>query len=360
MKDLFGVQLDAPQFLPERGEIVMSYRDQHGTQLDLSSAGRGLQQTLLLLAYLHVNRGTVLLLDEPDAHLEVLRQRQVYQMLCDTATANGNQIIAASHSEVLLNEAAGRDLVVAFLGKPHRIDNRGSHLLKSLREIGFEHYYQAEQTGWVLYLEGSTDLSILLALARIIDHPAKTLLERLFVHYVGNLPSAARSHFHGLREAKPDLVGIALFDNITETLSSEAGLTEMMWRRREIENYLCLPEVLERYAEQEGVADVNGPLFAKAEGTRRANLMREVITAEVPPAALADKQHNFWIQQKVSDDFLPRVFDAYFKKLKIVNLMQKNNYYLLAKHLRPEEVDPEVVEKLDAIVQAQNNAHPLG
>lgn len=360
MMDLFGVQLDAPQFLPERGQIVMSYHDQHGTQLDLSCAGRGLQQTLLLLAYLHVNRGTVLLLDEPDAHLEVLRQRQVYQILCDTATANGNQIIAASHSEVLLNEAAGRDLVVAFLGKPHRIDNRGSQVLKSLREIGFDHYYQAEQTGWVLYLEGSTDLSILLALARIVDHPSKTLLERLFVQYVGNRPSVARAHFHGLREAKNDLVGFALFDHIDEQLRSESGLVEMMWRRREIENYLCLPGVLERYAEQEGVAEVNGPLFAKAEGERRVKLMREVITSEVPPAALSDKHHNFWIQQKVSEDFLPRVFDAYFKKLGVVNLIHKNDYYLLAKYLRPEEVDPEVMEVLDAIVQTSNRAHPLG
>jgi hypothetical protein len=63
------------------------------------------------------------------------------------ARENDNQIIAASHSEVLLNEAAERDVVVAFVGKPHRMDDRGSQVLKALREIGFEHYYQAEQTG---------------------------------------------------------------------------------------------------------------------------------------------------------------------------------------------------------------------
>ena len=66
-----------------------------------------------------------------------------------------------SHSEVILNEAADRDVVIAFLGTPHRIDGRGSQLLKSLRTIGFEQYYQAQQQGWVLYLEGSTDLAIL-------------------------------------------------------------------------------------------------------------------------------------------------------------------------------------------------------
>ena len=63
----------------------MAYEEAGGTKLDLSSAGRGLHQTLLLLAYLYANPQTVLLLDEPDAHLEVLRQRQIYQLLTELA-----------------------------------------------------------------------------------------------------------------------------------------------------------------------------------------------------------------------------------------------------------------------------------
>ena len=100
----------------------MTYGER-GVKLDLSSAGRGLQQTLLLLAYMYANPGAVLLLDEPDAHLEILRQRQIYRLLIDVASESNSQIIAASHSEVLLNEAAGRDVVIAFVGPPHRIDH---------------------------------------------------------------------------------------------------------------------------------------------------------------------------------------------------------------------------------------------
>ena len=113
----------------------MTYRDQSGCVLDLSSAGRGLQQTLLLLAHLYANPKTVLLLDEPDAHLEVLRQRQIYQLLTDVASQQGSQVIAASHSEVVLNEAANRDVVIAFVGKPHRMDDRGQQLVKALTDI---------------------------------------------------------------------------------------------------------------------------------------------------------------------------------------------------------------------------------
>ena len=88
-----------------------------------------------------VNLGAVLLLDEPDVYLEILRQRQIYQVLTETAAETSSQIIATSHSEVILNEAADRDIVIAFVGSPHRIDDRGSQVLKALKEIGFEHYY---------------------------------------------------------------------------------------------------------------------------------------------------------------------------------------------------------------------------
>ncbi len=158
IEDLFGDQLDRPEYIRERGELEMSYRTPSNTQLDLASAGRGLQQTLLLLAHLNRNPQSVLLIDEPDAHLEILRQRQIYRLLTEAASEHGSQIVVASHSEVVLNEAADRHVVVAFVGPPHRINDRGFQVLKSLREIGFDQYYQAEQTGWVMSLEGPTDL----------------------------------------------------------------------------------------------------------------------------------------------------------------------------------------------------------
>src|SRR5262249_25529351 len=157
--------------------------------------------------------------------------------LSDTGRENGSQVILASHSEVILNEAADRDVVVAFVGKPHRIDDRGSQVLKSLKEIGFDQYYQAEQTGWVLYLEGPTDLAILRAFAAALGHPAQEALERPFLHAVQNLPSKAQEHFFGLREACPGLRGFALFDRLPKALDEKPGLVQRAWRRREIESY---------------------------------------------------------------------------------------------------------------------------
>jgi len=360
IKELFGSELEAPRYIAERGEIIMSYQEK-GNRLDLSSSGRGLQQTLLLLAYMYSNRGAILLLDEPDAHLEILRQRQIYQLLTDVARKHESQIIAASHSEVILNEAAGRDLVVAFVGKPHRIGDRGSQVQKALREIGFDQYYQAEQAGWVLYLEGSTDLAVLRAFAeRLGREDALRILERPFVHYVGNQPTAVRTPFHGLREAVPQLEGIALFDRLEAGIPDDLGMTGLTWRRREIESYLCSRKTLEEYAKSAAETDVPGPLFTKAEADRRVEAMRVSIDEIVTALQRLGKGLPWDENSKVSGEFLDPLFRAYFEKLGLPNLMAKKNFYELAYHVPHEDLDAEIGQKLDSIVAVAMKARPVG
>ncbi len=337
----------------------MSYRERNVT-LDLSSSGRGLQQTMLILAFMYANPGAVLLLDEPDAHLEILRQRQIYHLITEVATDSGSQIIAASHSETLLNEAAGRDMVVAFVGRPHRLDGQGSQVLKSLSHIGFEHYYQAEQTGWVLYLEGSTDLAILQAFARRLGHEkAMHALERPFVHYVGNHAAAALSHYYGLKEALPNLKAAALFDRFESTAPEMGQIMCLTWRQREIESYFCSKETLETYARTSAEADSAGPLLAIVEVKRRVNAIRET-AAEVEAAMETLGKGSPWsMDAKVSDDFLTPLFRAYFGKLGLQNLMSKKDFYELAEFVPIDEIDPEIKEKLNAIGDVAESAHPM-
>ena len=355
---LFGVTLDKPRYVEERGEIAMGYRERD-VALDLSSSGRGLQQTLLILAYMYANPGAVILLDEPDAHLEILRQRQIYGLITEIASDSGNQIIAASHSEVLLNEAAEKDLVIAFVGRPHRIRGGHSQVRKALAEIGFDQYYQAEQTGWVLYLEGSTDLAVLQAFARRLGKEnAARALERPFVRYVGNRPPAAARHLHGLREALPGLEGVALFDRLDGDTPSDPSLEYLVWRRREIENYLCTESTLEAYARASAMAEEPTPLFTGAEVDKRSAAMGEAI-AEVGKALETLGKGSPWGDDvKASDEFLTPLFKAYFEKIGIPNLMDKKNFHALADHVPEDEIAPEIGEKLDAIARVAESATP--
>lgn len=346
----FGVALELPRRDPERGTIEISYRER-GIELDLPSAGRGLQQTLLLLAHLYANPGSVLLLDEPDAHLEILRQRQIYSLLSDTARRTGSQVIAASHSEILLNEAADKDLVIAFVGKPHRIDDRGSQVLKSLKEIGFEQYYQAELRGFVLYLEGSTDLAILNALAKKLEHPAASILDRVFVHYVLNQPKAAESHFYGIREAKNDLRAVAVFDRLETGLPPSFAIPNIVWQKREIENYLCRRVVLLRYAEGMEPDDLINRVIKSTRRDAMENAIQQVENA------IKVLGRDAWSDtEKVSDEFLPRVFKIYFDTLKIDDRLNKSNFHELAEFLNRDEIDPQIVKCLDLIFKEASAA----
>ncbi|KAF0176881.1 MAG: ATPase AAA [Limisphaerales bacterium] len=358
MKTLFGVELLEPAYNADRGEVTMSYRDRAGTELDLSSSGRGMQQTLLLFAYLYANPGTAILLDEPDAHLEVLRQRQTYNLLVETARQLHSQVIAASHSEVVLNEAAGKDCVVAFVGsKPHVISDRGSQLVKALTTFGFENYVLGETKGWALYLEGSTDLAILKALAAVLKHQeAVQCLESPFVHYLNtNLPQSAREHFYGIRDAVPNLVGFALFDRIDKPLQSQDCYVEAAWSRREIENYLCTREVLLRFARG---TEADADLFSASEADIRVKAMEKAITDVEQSLQVLDKPSPWSADCKVSDDFLRPLFKAYFAALKMPNVIAKSDYHQLAPFLQPSDVDIEVRAKLDQLVAIASKAKP--
>lgn len=348
IQELFHVTLLPPQSVVARGEITMAYRQQDGANLDLSSAGRGQQQILLLLTYVLANPGTTLLLDEPDAHLEVVRQRETYNLLSELAQQHGSQIIAASHSEVVLEEAARKDTLVAFVGRPHRIDDRGSQVRKWLAEYPIDHLYQAELQGWVLYLEGSTDLAVLLAFAEKLDHPARPVLERPFVIYVANDPSKVQRHFYALREAKQDVVGVALFDRLDRT-PRDLGAEALMWSRREIENYLTHRDVLEAWAKGDG----SSPLFAGP----RENAMRNAI-AEIE-AAQQTLGKDIWSGDiKATDEALDPIFRRYFTLMKEPLLFRKADYHGLVRFMPPTEIDPEIAEKLDRILAVAQRAQP--
>ena len=348
MKSLFGSTLKSPVFVVQLGIIELSYTQPNGIELPLNSAGRGMQQTLLLLAYMYLNPGAVILLDEPDAHLEILRQRQTYHLITEIARRTNAQVICASHSEVVLNEAIERDTVVAFVGKPHLIsDARGSQVLKALRDYGFENYIQAEQTGWVLYLEGSTDLALLQSWAKRLNHPAQQALEKPFVHYINsNVPSIACNHFAAVKEANPKLYGVALFDRLEKTIQGDMpGLEQIVWRRREIENYICSNAVLLGFARGQEIPE---DLISGVESEARVAAMTE--TLQEMESAAKTFGTSLWSEDaKASEEVLPRIFSLYLTKVNDIRTPTKKEYFTLVDYQSADSIDSEITQKLDVI-----------
>lgn len=340
MKEGFGVTFEEPE-LDETAQLSLHYTDSSGNRLELISAGRGLQQQLLLLTYLHLNPGAVILLDEPDAHLEILRQREIFSLFTQRARELGSQLVIATHSEVLMNQAFEFDdaKLVAFVGTPHPLLKK-DNVRRALAEVRFDQYLLAEERGWVLYLEDHTDLSILQAFAERLDHPARSALGMPFLHSVGNQPNKARIHFAALNEAYPALRGFLLVDRDAPGLQSRPDLSEHKWRRREIENYLCQPETLLAWAESRGHRE-------DMDIALRGRLGRDVLN---------DPLDAFWVNTKASDDFLDPLFRSFFDRLGQGIDFRKSHYHELVRYIPESLIDPEVTAVLDTITEVATRA----
>jgi hypothetical protein len=173
------------------------------------------------------------------------------------------------------------------------------------------------------------------------------------VHYVStNLPQKARDLFYGLREAKPELVGIAVFDRINAELQEGTPLREMMWSRREFENYFCSENVLIGYARGERTYD----LFEQAESARRETAMRNAIREVASALEILGHPDPWSPDIKATDDFLDPLFRKFFKQLDLPISFRKADYHQLAMLVPASEIDAEIVQKLDAIVEVASRA----
>jgi len=127
VRQLFNYTLLKPDYEPTsmpfiRAEYLAGTPKGRGLnslpRYDIASAGSGFHQVLILLSFFYAREASVLLLDEPDAHLHVVLQRQIYDRLRLAASRQRCQLVIATHSEVIL-DGTPPGKVLSFLGKPH-------------------------------------------------------------------------------------------------------------------------------------------------------------------------------------------------------------------------------------------------
>ena len=386
MQRLFTVELGDPTETA-RGSIDLSYRQARVKEpLDIAQAGRGLQQMLLIFAYLYSHRHSVLLIDEPDAHLEILRQKQVYVLLREIAAGNESQVILVTHSEVILDEALDHNLTLLLGGQTDDIAAK-SDIKNALKHYGAEHYVRARQRGYVLYVEGGTDLEILKALANRLDHRVASLWdERVNAFYVqdnfpdpdlnselerveGGFGVTPKKHFFALRTMVPDLVGLAILDNDGRQREDahEGGLHVVYWSRYEAENYFITPELLKRFA-MHSYADL--PLFSQFQREIDA-VLDELITERVFGGRARDFETWQGLERNAArllweartervklSEFAEAFFRRLAAKLGHAMLLRKGEFYRLVNFVEPRELPEEITEKLDLLAVLFAEAAP--
>ncbi|HYK90807.1 MAG TPA: AAA family ATPase, partial [Acidobacteriota bacterium] len=296
------------------------------------------------------------LIDEPDAHLHVILQDTIYSELRSVAAAQNSQLIIATHSEVIINSVEPSELCMLF-DKPKILTSavERERLADSLGVLSHTDIMLAIKAPGVLYVEDYTDIDILREWAKVLNHPAlETLTTKLFWKKTVWEPRTrasgikSREHYEALKLIRPDLPGLELVDGdahpeIEATSISGSGLQRLRWKRYEIESYLVHPTSLARFVEREAGG-------AEAARLHVADLQKHFEDV-YPPAFLRDPlaDNPLLLGTKARTELIPPALTAAG-----LHGIPYTRYHEIAALMRPEEIHPEVVEKLDAIQKAFN------
>ncbi|MDH7600360.1 MAG: type I restriction endonuclease, partial [Sedimentisphaerales bacterium] len=153
-------------------------------------------------------------------------------------------------------------------------------------------------------------------------------------------------------KAATRLEGIAFYDRLGMTLPEDPYLVQRMRKSCELENYLCHPETLLAFAQDQGRKEHGEPFVANWWSTTE-EAIRQV------EEALRTLGKDPWSRDiKASEEFLEPLFKRFYENLKLPNLMRKTGYHRLAAFVPKEVIDNEIVEALDAIVAVAEKARP--
>jgi ABC-type branched-subunit amino acid transport system ATPase component len=351
---MFGIVL----LPPTRGaELTCEYKqvvdlDRAGSpSFDVSTAGSGVLQVLLVLSLMLTQQGTVLLIDEPDAHLHLILQKTIYGELRSVAAKHNSQLIVATHSEQVIESVDPRELCLMY-GKPRLVADteEKAELMRSLGVLTHSDILHANGARGVLYTEDFTDLAILEAFARVLrDEGALKLLTVELVRKrakaaapdgLGELDPA--KHWVMLKLVSEELPAVELLDGDSKNKADDfitgnaQKMQRLRWRYYEIESYLLHPAavrmfLLETLGGDAIAADAGMAVLAKTLDERFIQR----------PNDLSELQLTYLRTEPVSKKLIPAVLQAAG-----LNNFPKSRFFEIAQHFEPNEVHAEVRFKL--------------
>jgi hypothetical protein len=362
---LFGVELLVPQ--SPGGLIICEYRQgPQSPELDILSAGSGFQQVVLLLACLFTREGSVVLVDEPDAHLHMFLQDTIFAELNRAAAEARSQLVIATHSEVIFNSASPEQICV-MLGKPRRLASAADvqKLKRAVSVLQQADLIAALETPGILYVEGYTDLNLLREWARILAHPLGDYLNRRpfwrgKAHPIrqGGSETPPAQHFEALQLVNSAISGIWLIDgdgdpNIPASNQPEKSkLNRLRWHRYETESYLLQPAALARFIDRQvgsgGMDAVRNYLCRELEKYAGQGVGTPIVDAFLAnPAQPSTLIERYLSDTKAHDGILEGILHEGG-----IFGMEYTRFAEIGAVMEPTETHPEVIEKLDFIAQA--------
>lgn len=259
----FSVTIHPPKYDPQRNVTITVEYNQAGKDYDIIAGGSGFHQTLTLLAFLYGYKPTTILLDEPDAHLYVNLQRQVIDFFKRKSQEKNIQFLIATHAEEFVNGVDPSQVVSLLSQSPKRITYRRS-ILRAMADVSNEELATLVANPHILYVEGESDARILRAWANqcgAADILGNVCIKQMHGGTKKDMNEGANAHFKALREIVPGVSRLVLFDHDDDATAFRPGADNpslFEWNRRNIENYLLVPDAWIRTVLKEmGFPDIN-------------------------------------------------------------------------------------------------------
>jgi len=208
---------------------------------------------LTLLAFLYGYQPTTILLDEPDAHLHVNLQREILDYFKLKSAERNIQFLIATHAEEFAKGVDASQIISLLKQAPTRIQSTPD-VLRAMADVPNEEIMQLLASPYILYVEGESDERILRAWATSCGALAE--IDKVCFKTMGgggkeNMREGADKHFAALKQIIPGAKRLMLFDHDDSDTAfhpapDNPALAE--WKRKNIENYLLVPDAWKRAA----------------------------------------------------------------------------------------------------------------
>lgn len=249
----FSVKIREPKYDSAKDVyITVEYR-QKDKDYDIISGGSGFHQILTLLAFLFGYQPTTILLDEPDAHLHVNLQREILDYFKRISVERDTQFLIATHAEEFARGVDSSQIVSLLQQVPKRIHST-PEVLRAMAEVSNEEITRLMTSPYILYVEGESDERILRGWANKCG--AAEAMDKICFKSMGGgtkakMKERADKHFAALEQIIPSVVRLMLFDYDDTSKAFHPkpdNRTLAEWKRKNIENYLLVPDAWKRAA----------------------------------------------------------------------------------------------------------------